>query len=88
MGAGGAEAGPEEQPGAANAGGGAVCCHLTFQTLLQPVRMAHPENLSHPSRVGIAIFRMQVAEGCGKVSHGLWKYIPNTVNPKPEELES
>ena len=22
--------------GAENAGGGAVCCHLTFQTLLQP----------------------------------------------------
>ena len=37
-----AYAGQEEQPGAENAGGGAVCCHLTFQTLLQPVRMAHP----------------------------------------------
>ena len=23
-----------------------------------------------------------------KVSYGLWKYIPNTVNPKPEELGS
>ena len=27
---------------AENAGGGAVCSHLTFQTLLQPVRMAYP----------------------------------------------
>ena len=36
------DAGQEEQPGAENAGGGAVCCHLTFQTLLQPVRMAQP----------------------------------------------
>ena len=35
-------AGQEEQPGAENAGGGAVCCYLTFQTLLQLVRMAHP----------------------------------------------
>ena len=26
--------------------------------------MAHPYNLSQPSRVGSAIFRMQVAEGC------------------------
>ena len=41
-----------------------MCCHLTFQTLLQPVKMAHPQNLSHPSRVRSAIFRMQVAEGC------------------------
>ena len=31
MGDGGADAGQEEQPGAENAGGGAVCCHLTFQ---------------------------------------------------------
>ena len=43
-----------------NAGGGAVC----FQTLLQPVRMAHPYNLSQPSRVCNAIFSMQVAKGC------------------------
>ena len=64
MGDGGADAGQEEQPEAENAGGGAVCCHLTFQTLLQPVRMANPWNLSHPLRVGSAIFRMQVAEGC------------------------
>ena len=40
-----------------------MCCHLTFQTLLQPVRMAHPSNLSHQSRVGSAIFRMQVVKG-------------------------
>ena len=33
-------------------------------TLLQPVRIAHPYNLSNPSRVGCAIFRMHVAEGC------------------------
>ena len=26
-----ADAGQQEQPGAENAGGGAVCCHLTFQ---------------------------------------------------------
>ena len=65
MGDGGTDAGQEEQPGAENVGGGAVCCHLTFQTLLQPVRMAHPKNLLHPLRVGSAIFRMQVAEGCG-----------------------
>ena len=32
----------EGQMLAENAGGGAVCCYLTFQTLLQPVRMAHP----------------------------------------------
>ena len=64
MGDGGADAGQEEQPGAENAGGGAVCYHLTFQTLLQPVRMAHPWNLLQPLRVGSAIFRMQVAEGC------------------------
>ena len=41
-----------------------VCCHLTFQTLLQPVRLAHSLNLSHSSRVGSVVFRMQVAEGC------------------------
>ena len=29
MGVGGADAGQEEQPGAENAGGGAVCCHLS-----------------------------------------------------------
>ena len=50
--------------GAEDAGGGAVCCNLTFQTLMQPVRMAHPWNLLHPSRLGSAIFRMQVAECC------------------------
>ena len=27
-----------------------------------------PQNLLHPSRVGSAIFRMQVAEGCGLLS--------------------
>ena len=49
-----------------------MCRHLTFQTLLQPVRIAHPLNLSHPSQVGSAIFRMQVSEGCvGKVSEGV-----------------
>ena len=30
-----ANAGQQEQPGAENAGGGAVCCYLTFQSLLQ-----------------------------------------------------
>ena len=67
MGDGGADAGQEKQPGAENAEGEAVCCHLTFQTLLQPVRMAHPQNLLHLSRVGSAIFRIQVAEGCDQV---------------------
>ena len=66
FGDGGADAGQEEQPGAENAGGGVVCCHLTFKTLLQPVRMAHPQHLS---QVGSAIFRMRVAEGC--VSHSV-----------------
>ena len=46
--------------------------NLTFQTLLQPVRMAHLSNLSHPSRVGSAIFRMQVAEGCGYTGHKIF----------------
>ena len=64
MGDGRADAGHQEQPGAENAGGGLVCCHLTFQTLLQPVRMAHPENFLQPSQIDSAIFRMQLAEGC------------------------
>ena len=64
MGDEGADAGQQEQPGAENAGRGAVCCHLTFQTLLQPLRMAHPYNLLQLSLVGSAIFRMQVAEDC------------------------
>ena len=32
LGDGGTDAGQEEQPGAENAGGGAVCCQLTFHT--------------------------------------------------------
>ena len=64
MGDGGADAGQEEQTGAENARGGALCCCLTFQTLLQPVRMAHPWNLLHSSRAGSAIFRMPAAESC------------------------
>ena len=27
-------------------------------------------------------------DSCNSVSDGLWKYIHNTVNPKPEALES
>ena len=72
MGDGGVDAGQEEHPGAENAGGGAVYCHLTCQTLLQPVRMAHPYNLSRPPRVGSAIFRMQVAEGCEAAVGKFW----------------
>ena len=68
MGDGGADAGQEQQPGAENAGRGAVCCHLTFQTLLQPVRMAHPAIVGRQ-----CIFRMQVAEGCAVCSPGVLK---------------
>ena len=64
MGDGGADAGQEEQPGAENEGGGAVCCNLNFQTLLQPVRM-----------VGSAIFRIQVAEGCGVPLKAIRKFV-------------
>ena len=59
---------------ATNAGGGAMCCRLIFQTMLQPVRMAHPSNLSHPSRVGSAIFNMQVAEGCEVLRLDIYEY--------------
>ena len=60
-----ADASQQEQPDPESAGGGAVCCHLTLQTLLQAVRMAHPFNLLQLSWLGIAIFRMQVAKGYG-----------------------
>ena len=38
-----------------------------FRHCMELVRMAYPQNLSQPLRVGSAIFRMQGAEGC--VSH-------------------
>ena len=44
---GGAEAGQQEQD---NSGEGAVCCQFIFQTPLQLDRMAHPQNLSQPTR--------------------------------------
>ena len=46
-----------------------MSCQLTFQTLLDPIRMAHPLNLLQPSQIGSAIFRMQVAEGCALLGH-------------------
>ena len=52
---GGADACQQTQPWAENTGGGTVCCHLTFQIMLQPVRMACPYNLVQPLRVGGAI---------------------------------
>ena len=78
MGDGGADAGQEEHPWAENARGGAVCCHLTFKTLLQPGRMAHPYNLFHQLRVGSVIFRMQVAE----------RLRPRTFNCQLENVKS
>ena len=75
MGDGGADAGQQEHGGPENAGGGAVSYHLTFQTLLQPVRMALPENLLQPLRVSSAIFRMQLADGCALTMHVLGKSI-------------
>ena len=61
---GGAEAGQHDHTGGENVGRRAVGCQFMFQTLLQIVRMAYPQNLSQLPRLRSAIFRMQGAEGC------------------------
>ena len=40
------------------------------------------------NRSGVAGAVLQTASLLIKVSHGLWKYIQSTINPKTEELES